>query len=74
MNWDCIWFKVHWPLLACVCGTVRNMNFLLHNGASILLAPVTESTWFQLFGKAIQPSSCAASFLGVFPHASVTQY
>jgi len=42
------------------------MNFLLHNGASILLAPVTESTWFQLFGKAIQHSTCAADFLGVF--------
>ena len=42
------------------------MIFLLHNGASILLVPVTESTWFQLFGKAIQHSSCAADFWGVF--------
>ncbi|CAD6264957.1 unnamed protein product [Miscanthus lutarioriparius] len=22
MNWDCIWFKVHWRLPACVCGTL----------------------------------------------------
>jgi hypothetical protein len=66
LNRDRICFKVHWPLPACVRGAVSNMNLLFHDGASILLALVTESRWFQLFGKALHHFSCAADFLEVF--------
>jgi hypothetical protein len=66
LNRDRICFKVHWPLPACVRGAVSNMNLLFPDGASILLALVTESRWFQLFGKALHHFSCAADFLEVF--------